>query len=80
MSKNRKHKHHNARIWILYDGRACGGVGTEDAMVLVACTSEKEAKSYKGDFGDMACYSYSEIVENGKNMLVDEKWEWDYND
>lgn len=63
-----------ARLWILYDSRACGDSGTDDASVLVSCQSNKEAKSYKGDFGSMACYSY-EI--KGKN-LVDEQWEWDY--
>jgi hypothetical protein len=64
------------RIWILYDSRACGGVGTGDASVLVACDSNKEAKSYKGKFGGMACYSYE---VNGK-ILQDQKWEWDYFD
>ncbi len=68
------------RIWILYDSRACGAVGTDDALVLVACDSEKEAKSYCGDYGAMACYSYAEVKRDGKNILEDEKWEWDYFD
>lgn len=62
------------RKYILYDGRACGGGETAGASVFVVCDSEKEAKSYKGDFGQMACYSY----EERGNKLVDEKHEWDY--
>lgn len=63
------------RRYLLYDGRACGQQDTDFATVLVACESDKEARSYKGEYGDMACYSY-EITENGD--LVDEQWEWDY--
>lgn len=67
------------REYILYDARACGGAGTDDATVLVACNSNKEAESYKGDYGAMACYSYAvEKGADGKRMLVDEQWEWDY--
>lgn len=62
------------RTWILYDGRACGGQGTEDASVLVCCGSNQEAKSYRGEYGDMACYSYA---EKGTE-LTDERWEWDW--
>jgi hypothetical protein len=62
------------RLYILYDGRACADNGTEDASVLVACGSNGEAKSYCGEFGQMACYSYRE--DNG--TMVDERWEWDY--
>lgn len=68
----------NKRYYILYDGRACGAVGTEDATCLVFCDYEAEARSYKGDFGTMACYSYS--ANHEKNELTDEKWEWDYFD
>jgi hypothetical protein len=60
--------------YILYDSRAAGGLGTDDASVLVACESEAEAKSYKGEFGGMSCYSY-DIVDS---KLVNEKWEWDW--
>ncbi len=63
-----------SRTYILYDGRACGAAGTEDASVLVACDSNREAKSYKGDYGQMACYSYA---VNG-DQLSDERWGWDY--
>lgn len=66
----------NDRKYILYDARACGDAGTDDASVLVACGSNKEAKSYRGDFGAMACYSYA--TDGGE--LTDERWEWDYDD
>jgi hypothetical protein len=62
------------RAWILYDERACNAQGTDEATVLVACDSETEAVSYKGEFGAMACYSYA---VHGKT-LTDEQWEWDY--
>jgi len=64
------------RVYILYDGRACGGKGTDEAQVLVACGSAKEAASYKGQFGQMACYSYKRMFKPAR--LEDEKWEWDY--
>lgn len=53
---------------------SCGGVGTDDAQVLVFCDSEQEAKSYRGSYGTMACYSYT--ATDGE--LTDERWEWDY--
>lgn len=62
------------RTYLLFDSRACGAQGTEDASVLVACESNREAKSYKGDYGAMACYSYRD--DNG--TLIDERWEWDF--
>ena len=59
------------RLYIIYDGRAISG-DTDDAAVMVACESLKEALSYKGDFGgDCVLYSYR---EDGNN-LVDEKFE-----
>ena len=64
------------RMYILYDGRACGAAGTEDASVLVACGSNKEAHYHRGEYGEMACYSFA--VAGDK--LVDERWEWDYRD
>lgn len=66
----------SGRKYILFDGRACGGVGTDDATVLVFCDTAEEAHSYKDDFGDAACYSYA--VKDG-NILYDERWEWDSN-
>lgn len=62
------------RTWILYDSRACGAQGTEDASVLVVCGSEGEARSWCGQFGAMACYSYA---KDGGD-LTDERWEWDW--
>jgi len=63
-----------SRTYILYDDRAADGAGTENASVLVACESNREAKSYRGDFGGMACYSYEE--KDGE--LVDEQFEWNW--
>jgi len=62
------------RTYILYDSRACGDQGTEDASVFDTADSNKEAKSLKGDYGAMACYS----CRKDGNQLVDERWEWDY--
>lgn len=60
--------------FLLFDGRACGGEGNEDALVLVACDSDKEARSYAGDFGDMACYQYELVGGEWTN----EEWWWDW--
>jgi hypothetical protein len=70
MSKKRK------RTYVLYDGRACQPIcDTDNATVLVACESLNEARSYKGEFGQMTCYSY----RNRRGGLAkDERWEWDY--
>jgi hypothetical protein len=44
-------------------------------MVLVACSGgDREARTYAGDYGSMACYSYK---DDGKN-LTDQRWEWDW--
>lgn len=67
-----------SRMFILYDGRACGGRGTDDASVLVACDTEEEAKGYFGKYGDMACYSYAKSYKKSKRLLIGERWEWDY--
>ena len=71
------------RKYILYDGRAMGGGGTENASVLTFCDTMAEAKSWKGQFGPMACYSYRAVkyegpTHEGNNTLDDERWEWDY--
>ena len=58
----------NAAVWILYDGRAMGGNGPGDAVALVVCESDLEARSYAGDYGDMACYAYT----------PEERWAWDW--
>lgn len=62
------------RVYILFDSRAADGMGTDDSSVLVVCDSDDEAKSYRGDFGAMACYSYRK--EN--NQLSDEQFEWNW--
>jgi hypothetical protein len=62
------------RTYILYDSRAADGMGTDEASVFVVCETEKEAISYCGDFGGMACYSYK---DDGKN-LTDERHEWNW--
>ncbi len=63
---------HRSRIhWILYDGRACDGKGSGNASVLVFCDDDAEARTYAGDFGDMACYSYNEKTQ-------EERWEWNW--
>ena len=61
------------RVYVLYDGRACSG-DTDDASVILAVESHREAKACRGEYGDMACYSYRE--ENSE--LVDERFEWNY--
>jgi hypothetical protein len=63
------------RLYILYDSRACGAQGTEDASVLVACEDNKEARTYCGDYGAMACYSYA---YDSDGSLIDERYEWDW--
>lgn len=59
------------RLYLVYDGRAIGG-DTDAAMVMVSCDSLKEARSYKGDFGnDCVIYSYKIVGEN----LIEERFE-----
>lgn len=58
------------RLYIVYDGRAIDN--TDDAAVMVTCDSLKEARSYKGDFGDgCVIWSYAKKGEE----LVDERFE-----
>lgn len=75
MSKHRPRTH-----WILYDGRACDGKGSGDASVLVSCDDDAEARTYAGDYGDMACYSYTpeEGHDSGPRTVFDERWEWNW--
>jgi len=61
------------KLYILYDGRACGNNGTDDALVLCTAQSEAEALQDADMFGETACYSYD---AKGKT-LTNEKWEWD---
>lgn len=68
-----------AKLFILYDARACGDGDTDEATIFVSCDSMKEAKGYKGDYGAMACFSYDIIPKEGeRGELVNETWEWDY--
>lgn len=62
------------RYYMLFDGRACGGRGTDDAVVLVSSGSQKEARKDAKLFSEGACYSYR--VEG--DLLKDERWEWDF--
>ncbi len=57
--------------WNLYDWRACGNAGTDQASCLVSCDSDKETMTYSGGYGDVACYSYDDETQV-------ERWEWDW--
>lgn len=61
------------RVYILYDSRACGG-DTDEATVLEVCEDLEEAKRACGDYGGMACFSYSKC---GK-VLSDEQFEFNW--
>ena len=59
------------KLFLVYDARACGNQGTQDAQVMVSCNSLKEARSYRGDFGTMAAiYSY----DTNDKELINEQW------
>ncbi len=62
------------RTYVLYDDRAACG-DTSEAFVLVVFESEEEAKTYKGDYGGMSCYSYK---DDGDGMFIDERLEWNW--
>jgi hypothetical protein len=66
------------RIYLLFDARACGGVGTDRAVCVYIAESEQEARSRQDDFGAVACYSYAQMKGDEKTHLKDEQWEWDY--
>jgi hypothetical protein len=68
------------RVFILYDGRAADGSGANDASVLVVCEDNEEALEYRGDFGDMACYSYrvKPMPGDTPDQLIDEQFEWNW--
>jgi len=71
------------REYILFDARACGqpigGAWLTRAIVLDTCDSLAEAKKLKGDFGQMACWSYIKGIED-PHSDHGERWEFDYND
>ena len=65
--------------YVLFDGRAMGASGTDDAWAHVLCKSDACARSYAGDYGAMACYSYKVEKHEGRaDRLIDERWEWDW--
>ena len=61
------------RIYLLYDGRACGGVGTDDAICVEACGEQDACFESAPHYDDCACYSFH---AEGRE-LSDERWEWD---
>lgn len=66
------------RQFILYDGRAADGLGTDEAAVL--CTAETLAEARDdagtGEWGAVACYSYG----LDGNKLIDERFEFNHFD
>ncbi len=61
------------RVYLLYDARACGGVGTDDAICVEACGTQDACFNSAPDYGDCACYSFH---AEGRE-LSDDRWEWD---
>jgi hypothetical protein len=59
------------RMWILYDERARGGC-TDDAAVLVACDSKREARRFVRDWPRCAVYRYDVLKFEDTNELVNE--------
>lgn len=66
----------NNKLFILYDARAFGGVGTGDASVFCTASTEAEAAKDARMFGETACYEY----ETSGKKLINEKWLWDTNE
>lgn len=62
------------KCFIVYDGRARGGVGTDESIGLVACGTLKEARSYATIYEDGCVYSYT--VQSSE--LFDETWVEDF--
>lgn len=63
------------RKYLLYDARACGDAGTDDAACLGIADSLKEARRDARDLG-YDCAIYSCAIDG--NTLIDERWEEDY--
>ena len=62
-------------IYLLYDSRAMGDQGTDDAMVLCCANTDREAKEDARMFGyDLAIYKYD--VKG--NELINERWHDDF--
>ena len=73
------------RLFILFDSRACGGLGTQTATALLTCSSDSDSRENCEDYGSVACYSYKVDKNNNvvdlicdKVCLSDERWEWDH--
>jgi len=64
-----------ARMYIVYDGRAASG-DTEKAQILLATDDFEEAKQSQREYGDAVIFSYKEITkEDGSRHLIDERLE-----
>lgn len=63
------------RVWILWTSPACDGRGTEGAVRVEVCGSDRWARLGAPHHGyKLACYSY-DVDDQGD--LTDERWEWD---
>lgn len=68
-----------SRVYIIYDGRACGNQGTNNASILFAVGHDrKEATDYMETdiYGQCALYSYR--YGGHGTSLTDEQWEGDF--
>ena len=71
------------REFILFDGRATGGQGTEDALALLSCQTRQEAWREASMYSECACYSYeigvvAFVHDSQVAELTDERWEFDH--
>jgi hypothetical protein len=66
------------RLYILFDSRAAttDPDDLDEASVLVVCETDESARSFAGEYGGMACWSYA---KSGKE-LTDPQWEWNWFD
>lgn len=69
MAKSKK----GEKKWIVWDSRACGDQGTDDAQVMEVCRSLEEARRYS--IGMAAIYSYDVL----QAKLINEEWVEDIN-
>ncbi len=62
------------RYYVIYDGRARGGQGTDDAAILFSVGYDRqEAEAAMTGYGDCALYSYVLV----RGALIGERWERD---
>ena len=61
------------KVFIVYDGRACGGKDPSECTVMTVCNTLAEAKNEAVEYGETAIFSYDD--DNG--TLINEKWECD---